>query len=430
MANQTTLNASSTHWQATDSSETGDFSENRPNSRFLCFFPAVSTALLVLLLAFAANAASADDDLDKPSEFPGCSLDDLRKLANRIERTGVSADSIPSLNRPHFLSISDASLSMENEEIVFVVQYSDSLVRIYPRRILLWHEVVNDVLPDKDGNLPPRPVPGVMETAGESYTVTYSPLTGSVVAFRSKASRYGTTFGVSGNILNGNSVLYDRISRSLWSQLMAVCLEGPLRGKRLERIPVLWARWGGVKERYGGLHSSFSGKAEVLSRATGHKRSYGKDPYGSYDSQGNYYDDNRLPFAVSNLDSRLPPKTPILGIEADSAFGAIQKDAVEKARVLNFSLGIAPMAAVYDEGIDAIRVFDRRLPGHEEALTFIIFEDKLVDEQTKSQWRPDGVCIYGRLKEQRLSPVVAIDSMWFAWAAFYRGSQIFPDPAF
>ena len=270
---------------------------------------------------------------------------------------------------------------------------------------------------------------GASESAAEGYTITYSPLSGSVVAFRSLAGRYGSSFGVSGNLLNGNSVLYDRISRSLWSQLMGVCLEGPLRGKRLQRIPVLWATWGGVKDRYGGLNSSFSGRAEVLSRATGHRRTYGKDPYGSYDSPGNYYDDNRLPFPVSHLDSRLPPKTPILGLEADSAFGAIRKDAVQKARVLNFSLGVIPLVAVYDEGIGTIRVFDRRLPGQEKALSFIIFEDKLTDEQTKSHWLPDGVCINGRLKEQSLQPFLAVDSMWFAWASFYRGTQIIPEAA-
>ena len=363
-----------------------------------------------------------------PSDFPGQSIDDLRKLADSIQRTGVSADRIPALNRPDYLSISDASLSMDNNEIVFVVEYPGDLVRIYPRRILLWHEAVNDVLPDRDGNSPSASVPGVAEASGEGYTVTYSPLTGSVAAFRAMAGRYATTFGVSGTMLNGNTVLYDRISRSLWSQLMAVCLEGPLRGKRLQRIPVLWARWGGVKERYGGLHSSFSGKAEVLSRSTGHRRSYGKDPYGSYDSPGNYYDDNRLPFPVSYLDSRLPPKTHVLGVEAGSAFGAVRRDAVKQARVLNFNLGIIPMVAVYDAEIDAIRIFDRRLEGQDQGLNFIMFEGNLVDEQTRSQWLPDGSCAYGRLKEQKLRPVVAVDAMWFAWAAFYKDTAIFPEP--
>ena len=49
------------------------------------------------------------------------------------------------------MSISDANLSMDNNEYVFVINYKDNLVRIYPQRIMVWHEVVNDVLPDAEG---------------------------------------------------------------------------------------------------------------------------------------------------------------------------------------------------------------------------------------------------------------------------------------
>jgi hypothetical protein len=242
-----------------------------------------------------------------PTELPGYSTQDLRKLSLRVQRTGLDADSIPALHRPAYLSLSDADLSMEEDEVVFVVHYPNDLVRIYPQRILVWHEIVNDSLPDAEGRLP-RALPGMPEPQGENYTVSYSPLSGSVVAFRSMAGRYPTSFGISGTLLNGNSILYDRISRSLWSQLLAVCIEGPFRGKRLDRIPIFSARWQGVKKRYGGLDSSFSGKAEVLSRSTGYRRSYGKDPYGNYQISGTYYDDNRLPFPVDTLDPRLPPK--------------------------------------------------------------------------------------------------------------------------
>ena len=207
---------------------------------------------------------------------------------------------------------------------------------------------------------------------------------------------------------------------------MAVAIEGPFRGKRLERIPVLWSNWRGAKARYGGLDPQFSGKAEVLSRATSHRRSYGKDPYGNYQVPGTYYDNNRLPFTVNHLDTRLPAKKRILGLEVDTAFGAVIVDEVKEQRVINFSLGMIPMAALYDQELDAVRVFDRRLPGREEALTFIIFENNLVDEETRTEWLPSGRSIQGALRERELRQVLAVDAMWFAWASFYRGSLIIP----
>ncbi len=392
--------------------------------------PRIVSVLLAVLLAArilfpsAPVCAATPEDGDRtpdnlPSEAPGYAIQDLRRLADAIVRTGVRADGITALYRPQFLSVSDASLSMDDDEVVFVVEYPGR-TRIYPQRILVWHEVINDVLPDASGNMPPRPVPGVAESAGENYSITYSPLTGTVVGFRSLAGKFPSTFGVTGNLLNANTVLYDRISQSLWCQLLAVSIEGPMRGKRLERIPVLWATWKGVKTRY-------LGKAEVLSRSTGYSRSYGKDPYGSYQTRGNYYDDARLLFAVSRLDPRLPPKKRILGLEIEDAYGAVQVDAVHDARVLNFSLGVAPLAAVYDAELEAVRIFDRRLDGDDKRpLTFAIFEDKLIDEQTKSEWTPLGICTYGRLRDKKLTPVYSMNSMWFAWAAFHKGTEVIP----
>jgi hypothetical protein len=74
-----------------------------------------------------------------------------------------------------------------------------------------------------------------------------------------------------------------------------------------------------------------------------------------------------------------------------------------------------------------VRVFDRRLGGKDDqTLTFILFEDKLLDQETRSVWTPEGISTYGRHRDKRLLPVLAIDSMWFAWAAFHRQSRIYP----
>lgn len=384
--------------------------------------------LLAAGSTMGAPAGQDDQEADMPTEMDGFSTGDLRRLSGLVQRTGLGRDSIPALSRPDFLTISDADLSMESDEVVFVVHYPNNLVRIYPQRIMVWHEIINDVVPDEEGRLTETPVPGLEDTAsGESYTITYSPLTGSVVGFRSMASRYPSSFGLSGNLLNGNSVLYDRISHSLWSQLLALCIEGPLRGKRLDRILVVQARWKGTKERYGGLHTDFHGTAEVLSRSTGYRRSYGRDPYGSYQTPGNYYDNNVIPFPVSFLDSRLPPKKRILGIEVEDAYGAIQKDAVRKDGLLNFTLGVTPMVALHDSEMDSVRVFNATLRDTDRNLTFILFEGKVYDEQTRSEWLPSsGRCIYGPLRDTQLNPVIAVDSMWFAWASLYRGTRIFP----
>jgi hypothetical protein len=383
-------------------------------------FTIVPLLLFIFFACAPASAAESPDPENLPSEYPGLSIGDLRRFADLIQRTGLGPDKIPALNKPEFASISDANLSMDNNEFVFVVNYKDDQVHIYPQRILVWHEVVNYAQPDIRSNVPYSSAGSPVSQAGESYTITYCPLTGSLTAFRSMAGKYPSTFGVSGNILNGNSVLYDRVSHSLWNQLIGVCLEGPFRGKRLERIPVLWARWGGVKERY-------AENGQVLTRATGFRRSYGKDPYGNYSTPGSYYDDARLPFPVRYLDPRLAPKERVLGLEADAAYGALLEDAVKEKKTLTFTLGVIPMVAIYDEQMDAVRIFDRRLPDWKTPLSFTFIDNKLVDEHTRSQWQLTGSCTSGRVREKQLTESIAINSMWFAWASFHRGTQIIPE---
>jgi hypothetical protein len=75
-------------------------------------------------------------------------------------------------------------------------------VRAYPQLVLVWHEIVNDVI------------------VGDRMSVTYCPLTGSVVAFESRASGRPLTFGTTGNLVNLNLLMYDRVTDSEWPQLL------------------------------------------------------------------------------------------------------------------------------------------------------------------------------------------------------------------
>ncbi|MDL2268185.1 DUF3179 domain-containing protein [Desulfovibrio sp. OttesenSCG-928-G15] len=398
------------------------------------FFHVVCLALF--LFASAAMAAEQkkrswqveDDGLQGATEVPGYTLDDMRKLAEAVEKTGLKMGEIPAIIKPVFLSISDASLSMDDDEEVFIVEHGQNLVRIYPRNVLVWHETVNDTVPKtplQDGG-DVQPASG--EDADEGYTVSYSPLSGTLVAFRGTIGKYSSLFGSTGTLLNGNSVLFDFISHSMWSQLLAGCFEGPFRGKRLDRVQVTRAVWGGVKERYGGLDTRFSGKAEVLSRATGHRRTYGRDPYGQPDDPKGYYNNTLIPFSVAVQDDRLPPKKRILGLEFDGEQAAVQVDEIKRQVVINFELGRRPLVALYDREIDAVRVFGRMVEGQDAPLTFSVVDGTLIDTPTGTEWSFTGRGERGLLREKQLIEALAIDSMWFAWVAFYRGTRVIPLP--
>lgn len=398
---------------------------SRPNGkkrgaapRLARFFLVFATVVLAACSMAPAMAYAARLTVPPPPKSVQ-SVEALTEMAERVTRTGVGMDAIPALYRPRFLSVANASLSMEHDEPVFIVTYPTGLTRIYPQRIMVWHEVVNDVLPDDEGRIvsPDTPL-----SALDAFAVTYSPLTGAVACYYGKAGRFPTTFGVTGELLNANSLIYDRMTGSTWAQLTGTCIDGPLIGKRLSPVQVTWATWQGARERYP--------EAQVLSRSTGHRRNYGRDPYGSYQTTGNYYDDLYLRYPVQPMDTRLPPKKRILGVELAGASGAVQIDAVAGARVVNMTLGVTPLVALHDDVLHTVRLFERRVEGGKETLTFSLRDGEITDAQTQGIWNAEGLCTYGRLREKRLVPVLHMNAMWFAWAAFHPGTIILPEESF
>jgi hypothetical protein len=86
-------------------------------------------------------------------------------------------------------------------------------------------------------------------------------------------------------------------------------------------------------------------------------------------------------------------------------------------------LGLTRLVAIYDSELDRVRVFDRTLENG-TVLEFEVFENQFVDRNTMSRWNSDGESFSGRMRGHRLEPVLAIDSMWFAWYAFHPGTQV------
>ena len=334
---------------------------------------------------------------------PLFSTEQLTQMEDRLIETGVQPDQIPALFNPTYITVADASLSLDDNDVVFIARLGpqdapEKTVRVFPQRIMVWHEVVNQ------------------EVDGEYYSITYSPLTGVVTGYLGMVGSMKTIFGVSGSLLNANTVLFDRITGSFWPQLTGVAISEPQKGARLQRFPVLWSRWKNVKNMYP--------NAKVLSRATGFRRSYGKDPYGSYHGSGTYYDAPTITYPVMNVDRRLLPKERVIGIEHTSQRGVLVRNRIKREEVYNFVFGTTPMVAFWDRQLDTVRIFERTVNG--KMLDFTADGALLEDTATRSAWSPEGRSLSGILRGSRLTPVIGVEAMWFAWSAFYPDCLILP----
>jgi hypothetical protein len=168
--------------------------------------------LSLLLFAVSAQAQRAFevDIISETFRFDAStkqsvSLDDLHQ--------GCPArDCIPSIDNPKFVSVAGAT-HVGDDDIVIAIAFGDEF-RAYPAQILDQHEIVNDTI------------------AGVPIAITWCPLCGSAVGVRRDVGGTITEFGVSGLLYNSDLVFYDRNTETLWDQVIAEGIVGPLTGDR------------------------------------------------------------------------------------------------------------------------------------------------------------------------------------------------------
>lgn len=321
----------------------------------------------------------------------------LEEFVKNIQAGGPPKDGIPPIDRPKYVAAAEAGKFLKEKDIVFGLDYQ-GVVKAYPQKILVWHEIVNE------------------DVRGEKLSVTYCPLTGSVVGFRgrSRIDRRWLTFGTSGMLVNSNLLMYDRQTDSQWPQILGAAISGPNKGVVLEELPLAWTTWGSWRRRYP--------DTLVLSTETGYLRSYGRDPYGSYERAGTYYDSGGPFFPVMAQDSRFPAKKVVVGVKTAGQKLAIPKDDLRAKMILNISLGGAPLVAFYDPALDVARVFVRS--SGMKILTFRLEGSRIVDDATGSLWTGEGRSTKGKLAGTQLKQVPAYDVMWFAWKAFFPETKV------
>lgn len=369
----------------------------------------VCLALLAHMLLFAGVATvwPQDDGLlpNAAREAMEVGPDEgyFAELREQIFETGLGRNNIPPINAPNYISVPNAALGMDDSEIVFVLDYGnpDGVTRIYPRQVLVWHVVVNEVL-------------GTGKNA-RRRSITYCPITGCVRGYAGQIDGFDTPFGTLGPLLNGNHLLFDYSTNSVWPQLTGTAIDGPLQGKSLDSFPLVWTTWARARQKYP--------DAQVLSRATGYRRDYGDDPYGSYHREDTYYQDERILHPLAKVDERLSPKTRILGLQLDDLNVAVVRDSLRRPRAANFDAGVTPIVSLWDGDLEAPRLFDRRVANY--LLHFVYREGAYYDVETGTRWLPNGVAVEGRLEANRLALLDSFDVMWFAWSAFYPETQLF-----
>ncbi|MGD8814139.1 MAG: DUF3179 domain-containing protein [Anaerolineales bacterium] len=323
---------------------------------------------------------------------------------------GPPPDGIRPIDNPTFETVAQADSHLGIRWPVMVFEWNGD-ARAYPLYILVWHEIVNDVV----GGLP--------------VAITYCPLCNATIAFdRTLPDGRLLDFGTTGNLRNSDLVMYDRQTQSWWQQFTGEAIVGELTGTQLQFLPSQIVAWEDFKQGHP--------DGSVLAGESGSSRRYGQIPYVGYD------DIDSIPFLFSGaLDTRLPAMERVAAVKIENDAIAYPFSDLSEARVVNDTVGekaivvfwksgtnsaLDPLGAEGRRDIGSTAVFLRQLDDQE--LTFRVVGEGIEDIETGSLWNIFGQAVEGSLLGSQLTPVVFAEHFWFAWAAFEPATAIWSAP--
>lgn len=216
--------------------------------------PVLAVLFGAALLWTSLTLPALADPAHWQSEWPHTDFSKHSVPFHEIFSGGPPKDGIPSIDDPAFVPVGEADLP--GREPVIALTIGDD-TRAYPLRILMWHEIVNDVV------------------GGVPVAITFCPLCNTGIVFDRRLDGEVLTFGTTGKLRNSDLVMYDRTTESWWQQFVGEAIIGELTGKQLDMIPARLESFALFKERAPG------GQVQVPPAPS---PAYGHNPYVNYDS--------------------------------------------------------------------------------------------------------------------------------------------------
>lgn len=219
---------------------------------------AIGVAVVFIMLqgALAQNPFANLVPRSWTAEWPDTDFSNTSVQYGEIQSGGPPKDGIPAIDEPQFMPIGSITEIVGTEPAIVVSLGGET--KVYPLRILTWHEIVNDRI------------------AGVPVAVTYCPLCNAGIVFDARLEGAELTFGTTGKLRNSDLVMYDRQTESWWQQFSGEAIIGKLNGKVLKMLPSRMEAFDIVKAR--------EPNAQVLVAQSTLRRAYGSNPYVGYDT--------------------------------------------------------------------------------------------------------------------------------------------------
>lgn len=338
-----------------------------------------------LLLVFSSSCTQDSDSVQNPNNpSPGSSGWSIPVA--EVFDGGPGKDGIPALVNPNLINVEDVNYLLDTDFVLGFKQGND--VRAYPHAILDWHEIVNDNI------------------ANTSVAVTYCPLTGTGIGWNRVIKGKETTFGVSGLLYNTNLIPYDRETDSNWSQILNESVNGTLLGEKADLIQLFETDWNTWKRLYP--------NSKVLSTNTGFSRTYGRSPYGDYNTNN-----NRFLFPVPK-DSRLPSKERVLAIVDGENAKAYRFNSFTTVNTFKDSFLSKNYVLAGNQNFIVSFELESNTIDLEFEYVYNGLSEILLKDNEGTEWNVFGEAVSGPRTGAKLKSADSFMGFWFSIPAFYN----------
>ncbi len=262
----------------------------------------------------------------------------------------------------------------------------------YPIRTMGYHHIVNDTV------------------GGTPVAATYCTLCHTGLIFSRVLDGQTLTFRLTG-INNGNAMLRDEQTSTVWQQSTGEALWGPLKGKRLTVLhsdELTFATWRNEQP-----------KGMVLKPNALYA--------GDYESKNWDTGITRNPTVVDTSHTGYIPYELMWGVAVDGQSKAYPIKAILSAGLVEDRVGDTPVLIVVGPDHTSIRTFKAQLPGQPESLTFVTAAGSglMTDTGTGSAWDFHGCAISGSYSGRCMEPIEAHKTFWFDWMHHNPSTTVF-----
>jgi Protein of unknown function (DUF3179) len=258
--------------------------------------------------------------------------------------------------------------------------------RAYPILTMGYHHIVNDTV------------------GGVPIAVTYCTLCHTGIVWDPVVEGTSLHFRLAG-INNGNALLRDEETRSVWQQSTGESIFGPLKGHHLKMIhssELTFALWRNEQP----LGDVLKPDAAWVSE---------------YDPRDWEKQVEKTPAMIDTTKSGIPPHRLMLGVTLSGKAKAYPIDTILSARLIQDEVGDSPVLLVVASDGTSIRIFD---PAE---LTFVKGDGNrlMQDTETGSAWNFQGCATDGRFVGRCLKELDSNRDYWFDWMNHHPQTAVF-----